>query len=103
VVELHVIDDGPGFPAAFLPHAWERFARADAARTAEGAGLGLAIVRAIAEAHGGQAQARNAVPRGADVWITLRCAPTGTEIEPPRAPGWGETVEAVAPSRGSFR
>jgi signal transduction histidine kinase len=74
-VELHVTDDGPGFPADFLPHAWERFARADAARTDDGAGLGLAIVRAIALAHGGQAHAANAATGGADVWITLPAAP----------------------------
>ncbi|MDQ6807676.1 MAG: ATP-binding protein [Actinomycetota bacterium] len=74
-VEIHVTDDGPGFPPDFLPHAMERFARADAARTEDGAGLGLAIVRAIAEAHGGHAHATNALARGADVWITLPSAP----------------------------
>jgi signal transduction histidine kinase len=71
-VELHVTDDGDGFPADFLPHAWERFARADPSRTDDGAGLGLAIVRAIAEAHGGQAQAANLATGGADVWITVQ-------------------------------
>jgi two-component system OmpR family sensor kinase len=70
-VELHVTDDGSGFPADFLPHAWERFARADSARTEDGTGLGLAIVRAISEAHGGQAHAANLATGGADVWITV--------------------------------
>ena len=64
-------DDGPGFPPDFLLYAWERFARADAARTEDGVGLGLAIVRTIAETHGGQAQAANRASGGADVWITL--------------------------------
>jgi two-component system, OmpR family, sensor kinase len=81
VVELHVTDDGPGFPAEFLPHAWERFARADAARTEDGAGLGLAIVRAIAEAQGGQAHAANTTS-GADVWITLPSSPPETDTGP---------------------
>jgi len=72
-VELHVTDDGPGFSADFLPHAWERFARADTARTDDGTGLGLAIVRVIAEAHGGQAHAED-TPSGADVWFTLPAA-----------------------------
>jgi two-component system OmpR family sensor kinase len=71
LVELHVTDDGPGFPPEFLPRAWERFARADAARTDEGVGLGLAIVRAIAVAHGGRADAANRAGGGADVWIAL--------------------------------
>jgi signal transduction histidine kinase len=70
-VELHVLDDGPGFPADFLPHAWERFARADAGRTEDGAGLGLAIVRTIADLHGGEARASNRPTGGADVWIAL--------------------------------
>jgi two-component system OmpR family sensor kinase len=73
-VALHVTDDGPGFPADFLPQAWERFARADTARTEDGAGLGLAIVRTIAEAHEGQAHATNAATGGADVWISLPIA-----------------------------
>jgi signal transduction histidine kinase len=71
VVELHVSDAGPGFPSDFLPHAFERFRRADAARSSEGAGLGLAIVESIAEAHGGRAEARNSPGGGADVWIEL--------------------------------
>lgn len=70
-VELRVADDGPGFPPEFLPEAWERFARADAARTEDGVGLGLAIVRTIAEAHDGQAHAENRASGGADVWITV--------------------------------
>lgn len=52
-VELHVIDDGAGFPADFIGRAWDRFARADAGRTEGGAGVGLAIVARITQAHGG--------------------------------------------------
>jgi two-component system OmpR family sensor kinase len=69
-VELHVRDEGPGFPPAFLPRAFERFTRADEARARGGTGLGLAIAAAIAVAHGGTAHAANGEP-GADVWIAL--------------------------------
>ncbi len=70
-VELHVSDAGAGFPPDFLPHAFERFRRADPARGEGGAGLGLAIVDAVAQAHHGHAEARNEPNGGADVWIEL--------------------------------
>jgi signal transduction histidine kinase len=73
-VEIHVLDDGPGFPPEFLPRAWERFSRADTARTDDGAGLGLSIIRTIAELHGGRADAVNRPGGGADVWISLPAA-----------------------------
>ncbi len=52
---VDVEDDGPGIPAALLPHVFERFARGDSARSrATGStGLGLAIVQAVTTAHGG--------------------------------------------------
>ncbi|HXS43197.1 MAG TPA: ATP-binding protein [Solirubrobacteraceae bacterium] len=65
-VELHVRDDGPGLAAEFVPRAFQRFTRADPSHAGEGAGLGLAIVDAIARAHGGVARAA-----GADVWLEL--------------------------------
>jgi heavy metal sensor kinase len=70
-VELHVHDEGPGFPPAFLDHAFERFTLPDAGRGGAGAGLGLSIVRMIAEAHGGTAAAANAAGGGADVWLSV--------------------------------
>ncbi|MFG2638572.1 ATP-binding protein [Streptomyces sp. NPDC048362] len=68
---------GPGFPPAFLPLAFERFRRADAARARAGggAGLGLAIVRSIAEAHGGSVVADNPEGGGARVRLEVPLAP----------------------------
>ena len=65
-VELHVRDEGDGLPAEFVPRAFQRFSRLDESRTSGGAGLGLAIVDAIAQAHGGTAGAA-----GSDVWISV--------------------------------
>ena len=70
-LRLHVRDDGSGFPDGFLDRAFDRFTRADGARARGGAGLGLAIVRTIAETHGGSADAANVDGAGADVWIAL--------------------------------
>lgn len=82
MVTVQVTDRGPGFPTEFLPHAFERFHRAEAARSREdgGSGLGLAIVRAIARAHGGDATATNRADGGAVVTISLPAAgPTAAE------------------------
>jgi two-component system OmpR family sensor kinase len=73
-VELHVCDDGPGFPASFIDRAFERFTRADPGRGGPGAGLGLSIVRTIAQGHGGDAGAANRPSGGADVWIFIPAA-----------------------------
>jgi two-component system, OmpR family, sensor kinase len=71
-VELHVRDEGAGLAPDFVPRAFQRFSRSDESRTSGGAGLGLAIVEAIAAAHGGSAEAL-----GADVWISVPADPAG--------------------------
>lgn len=72
-VTITVADTGPGFPADFLPRAFERFARPNEGRAHAngGAGLGLAIVAAIARAHGGTATAGNRPGGGAAVTVHL--------------------------------
>ena len=70
-VELHVTDEGGGFPERFVERAFDRFSRADEARSAGGTGLGLSIVTLIASAHGGRAHAANRPQGGADVWLEL--------------------------------
>jgi signal transduction histidine kinase len=69
-VELHVADAGKGFPPDFLPQAFDRFSQASPGDGGSGTGIGLAIVRAIAEAHGGTAAVGNR-DGGADVWLAL--------------------------------
>jgi two-component system, OmpR family, sensor kinase len=66
-LRISVTDSGPGFSDAILDRAFEPFARVDGDRAGEGAGLGLTIVRAVAEAHGGSATARNLEGGGAAV------------------------------------
>ena len=63
---ITVRDTGPGIPPEHLPHIFERFYKADAARSAtrmSGSGLGLSIVQAIVERHGGTVTASNAAGR----------------------------------------
>jgi len=71
VVEIRVRDRGAGFPPDFLPRAFERFSRPGSGRHDGASGLGLAIVRTVARAHGGEAHAANAKGSGADVWLSL--------------------------------
>ncbi|MDQ1515747.1 MAG: hypothetical protein QOE80_1577 [Actinomycetota bacterium] len=85
-VVIVVADDGPGFPATVLPVAFDRFTRAEAARSHDagaGAGLGLAIVAAIVRAHGGTISAANGPPLGgAAVVVRLPLDETGPVPEP---------------------
>jgi signal transduction histidine kinase len=73
---LAVQDTGPGFDASVLPRVFEPFATGPVSHggSRPGAGLGLAIVRAVAEAHGGQAMAENPPGGGARVTVCLPVA-----------------------------
>jgi len=70
-VEIRVADHGPGFPDGFLPHAFDRFSRADTARTTGGTGLGLAIVDTLTQRNHGAVTARNRPAGGAEITIRL--------------------------------
>jgi len=74
-VRLIVRDTGPGIPEEHLPRIFDRFYKSDASRTdpysQSGSGLGLSIVKAIVERHGGTVSAANLVGGGAEFTITL--------------------------------
>lgn len=78
-VAFRVSDDGSGFPPGALERVFDRFYRADPARSGSGSGLGLSIVRALAAAHGGTATAENLAPTGARVTVELPSVRSATE------------------------
>ena len=72
-VEISVSDDGPGLPAGMEARLFDTFTRGQHESSTPGVGLGLAICRAIVEAHGGEIRARNLEPHGACFEFTLPC------------------------------
>ena len=72
-VELAVGDDGPGIPVEDRERVFERFTRLDESRTAGdgGAGLGLAIVRAVGDAHAGTTTIGTSPLGGAEIRVVL--------------------------------
>ena len=83
---LEVIDEGPGIPEADAARVFERFYRADSARSSRdgGAGLGLAIARWIVELHGGDIRAERHEPHGCRMVVRI---PGRIELHEPAAPG----------------
>jgi two-component system heavy metal sensor histidine kinase CusS len=67
--EIVVRDSGSGIAAEHLPRVFDRFYRADASRSSEGSGLGLALVKSIAELHGGSVAIASELNHGTSVTI----------------------------------
>ncbi|MER7759057.1 HAMP domain-containing sensor histidine kinase [Streptomyces sp. NPDC097619] len=91
--ELTVRDHGPGIAEADLPYVFDRFYRADAARALPGSGLGLAMARQIAQAHGAALTAERAPGGGACFRLVFpagpppSAAPSGSSAPAPSAAG----------------
>jgi two-component system sensor histidine kinase KdpD len=79
-VQLTVSDNGPGLPAGKEEHLFEKFTRGERESNKPGVGLGLAICRAIVEAHGGTIRAAASPEGGAAFIVSL---PRGTPPAPP--------------------
>jgi two-component system, OmpR family, sensor kinase len=91
---LEVADQGPGLSREQAKHVFERFYRADPARTVGGTGLGLAIVAALVAAHGGASWVESTPGRGATFRIALPLAPEAAqdsdEDDDISGPDWDE-------------
>jgi signal transduction histidine kinase len=84
-IVLSVNDSGSGIPAADLGHVFDRFTRVGTGRSREtgGFGLGLAVVKAIAEAHQGSVQVRSTLGRGSVFDLSIPAAEARPALEPP--------------------
>jgi signal transduction histidine kinase len=69
---IEVQDSGIGIPPEEQPRIWERLYRGDKSRSQRGLGLGLSLVKAIVEAHGGQVSVRSEAGRGSTFTVTLK-------------------------------
>jgi signal transduction histidine kinase len=84
-IEVRVADTGVGIPPEHLPRLFERFYRADPARSREdgGTGIGLAIARSVVEAHGGHIQAQSEIGKGSVFTFDLPVAPAAKNRREP--------------------
>jgi two-component system heavy metal sensor histidine kinase CusS len=70
-LEVSVKDSGTGIAAEHLPRVFDRFYRADSARSSEGVGLGLALVKSIMDLHGGSARIESEFGQGTTVILSF--------------------------------
>jgi signal transduction histidine kinase len=102
-LRLVVEDSGEGIHEHDLPHVFEPFYRADAARAGDGAGLGLALAERIVHALGGAIEVSSGPNRGARFDVTLPLSPTAHLTSAAAAPGPPRTRSGGRPGSGSRR
>jgi signal transduction histidine kinase len=78
-VVVAVTDTGPGIEAGEIPHLFDKYHREPHSKRIEGAGLGLFIVKAVVEAHGGKVDIASTTGKGTTVTVALPMAGKGTE------------------------
>jgi two-component system OmpR family sensor kinase len=98
---LEVTDHGPGLTREQAEHVFERFYRADPARTTGGNGLGLAIVAALVTAHGGAAWVRSLPGEGATFCIALPLSPEAMQAAENDFDGEADDITAETGTAGS--
>ncbi|NTU85288.1 MAG: HAMP domain-containing histidine kinase, partial [Chloroflexales bacterium] len=95
---ISVADTGPGIEPALMPQLFERFFRADGARTGDGAGLGLSIARSLSEAQGGSIAVESRVGEGSVFTVRLNTLAPQPALPWPTATGEGEPETLPPPS-----
>ena len=107
---IEVSDDGPGIPPVETDRVFDRFYQSDPSRSRSGAGLGLAIVRATAEALGGTARVAETAGPGATLVVAIPLAPdqpTQAALASRTRPGWSEPDavrrDVAAPTPATLR
>jgi signal transduction histidine kinase len=78
MVHVTIKDDGIGIPVAEQPRIWDRLYRGDKSRGQRGLGLGLSLVKAVVEAHGGRVTVQSAEGVGSEFSVSL---PVGAKVE----------------------
>jgi signal transduction histidine kinase len=98
--QLEVVDSGAGIPPEHLPRIFDRYYRADRARTRDGggSGLGLAIARSLVDAHGGQLTLANVPGGGARATVRLHLPPATASLADRLSQLAGQMVHRAPPS-----